>query len=154
MLKIRNIDGIKSTFRGKQVEITGGNNGFTHVKLLEKAGRHPIGTELLVEYSQIERIDESGTSSYYDPELAEALDEKLNKPYEATNMPCNNDTCDNDNGYEYTNTGYVVDDKKGIYVEKKCTKCGTVTTDGDGDFFDYFVLDNGTIVDIEELPKN
>lgn len=146
MFRLRNIENVKPALRGKKIEIL--LDGGTHylIKLLENSGEFKTGDELSSFQDQVEEYDEkTGESRFYDQELAETLDEKLNKPYEDGDMPCDN--CPNENGFNYEMTGYVVNDSSGIYVEKKCTKCATLTTDGDGDFHSYHIIENDDIVD-------
>lgn len=147
MFRLRDIESVKPALRGKKIEII--LDGGTHyqVKLLENAGAYKTGDELSSFQNQVEEYDEeTGESRFYDQALAESLDNKMNKPYEAQGMPCEN--CQNDNGFDYEMTGYVINDNSGIYVEKKCTKCATLTTDGDGDFHSYYRIRSNDVIDI------
>lgn len=147
MLRMRNDDNIKPELRGKQIEIVYEDATLCLVKLLEDAGSQKTGDQLSAFRSQIEEYDEaSGTTRFYDPSFADTLDDKLNRPYEPENMPCPRDNCDNDSGFNYAMTGYIISDEQGMYVEKKCERCCTVTTDGDGDFHTYFRVENGDIL--------
>lgn len=147
MLRMRNDDNIKPAIRGKQIEIVYEDATLCLVKLLENAGSQKTGDQLSAFRSQIEEFNEvTETTRFYDPALADSLDEVLNQPYEGMDMPCQHPTCGNDSGFEYEMTGYVINDQHGMYVEKKCKKCGTATSDGDGDFHSYFRIENGDII--------
>lgn len=75
----------------------------------------------------------------HNPELAEELEELLNRPYnqeEGTECP----GCHHTNAFNYELTGSILDDNQGIFVEKKCKVCGSITEEGDGDFHDHYEL--------------
>lgn len=80
----------------------------------------------------------------YDPELAEELDYKLNYCDPDDAAPCQK--CGHTMVHLYERTGYVLDDGQGVFVEKKCLRCGDISGDGDGDFHDYFKIVNGEVL--------
>lgn len=74
----------------------------------------------------------------YNPNLAWTLEKLLNYPNECT--------CENCQYYKFSLTGYLIDDGIGMFVEKKCLKCGTVTEEGDGDFHEFFCIVDGEVI--------
>lgn len=85
----------------------------------------------------------------YDPELAGQLDHELNNYFEDdSGEACNG--CLHTSHSEYENTGFVNDDGKGMFVEKKCKRCGTITEDGDGDFHQFYDIIDGEVINKED----
>lgn len=151
MHRIKNDNNIKKDLRGKHVEIVKDDATSVQIRLLEDAGADKKGSIVSVFRSQVEEYrDESDDVRTYDPNFAEILDAQLNQPYETHGVPCANDACPNENGFDYELTGFIVSDKEGMYVEKQCTKCGTTTVDGDSDFHAYYRMDDGHIESIDD----
>lgn len=77
---------------------------------------------------------------YYNMALSEELERVLNVPYNYEEGPeCSQ--CHHNDASKYTLTGNVIEDGDGVFVEKKCTECHTITDDGDGDFHQVYEMD-------------
>lgn len=146
MLRLRNIENVKPHYRTKPVELVQDDGVLFLVRLLTDAGDQKAGDTLSAFRSQVEEYDEtSQTVRYYDPTLAQTLDERMNQPYDDRGNPCLRQNCSNESGFNYDLTGYVISDDKGVYVEKKCERCSTLNPEGDGDFHTYFYIKNGDV---------
>lgn len=146
MLRMRNIDGIKPELHGKPVEMKRDDGIIFLLTLLADTKTYKKGQTLAAFRSQLEEYDEaSQTVRYFDPTLAQTLDERMNQPYEDRNNPCSRHNCSNESGFNYALTGYVISDDKGVYVEKKCERCSTLNPEGDSDFHTYFYIKNGDV---------
>lgn len=90
------------------------------------------------------------TKRVYNLSLANELEDLLNGPFNTQEGPeCPG--CKQDNASDYELTGYIEDDGSGVFVEKKCKKCGTVTEDGDGGFYDVYRFDiEGDIIRLDD----
>lgn len=94
----------------------------------------------------------SNVRRFYNLNLAIELDETLNKPYNHEEGPkC--DVCLHTNANEFDITGIVIDDGSGLFVEKTCQRCGTLTDDGNGDFHDIYEILSGETIQIIEKQR-
>lgn len=91
------------------------------------------------------------TKRYYNPSLAQDLEDILNIPYNHDEGPeCDNILCQSTDVNMQELTGYVIDDGQGVYVEKKCGYCGAIFDEGHGDFHDVYQIVDNHVVSIEE----
>lgn len=58
MLRLKDAEGIKSSLRGKKIEIVRKDGDFILIRLLENAGIYKAGKTLLTSPIQIEEVEE------------------------------------------------------------------------------------------------
>jgi hypothetical protein len=152
MDRFRATASVEGHLRGKEVKVLDSAEDYYLIQLLEDAGEIESGNIFSCNKNNIEHYnEETKTAQYYDPEMVELLEERMNQPYEEVHgTPCSSDDCDNENGFEYELTGHVIDDTQGVYVEKKCKLCGAITLEGDGEFHSYYLVSELGIECIEQ----